>query len=367
MSLSLNFLSMPSWEQMRTFWSSLSLNNVWRLLNGHWEKTPAEALHQIAWEGEAAAFADHYQTYLASHVIDYEAKRIAALKSFGNRIYVMALACLFGVAPAIGFLFVSAMSGDIKDLVLFALLIGISAGCYWTAQPVKHYKLHVKGHIFPLIFSYFGPQFSYSPDSEMSLEDLEASDILPSYDRYHSEDYIRGAYRDVSLEICETTLWKEVQNGRNRSTVKVFQGLFVVMGMNKNFSGQTLVTKDQGRLGNWFSGLRSGYETVRLEDIVFEKEFEVLSTDQVEARYLLTTSFMERLLKLSELFGKSEIQASFYNNRLLLMIPSGKNHFETASIFQPATFQEDIQIILKEMQLIFQIIDILKLNEKTGL
>jgi hypothetical protein len=41
--------------------------------------------------------------------------------------------------------------------------------------------------------------------------------------------------------------------------------------------------------------------------------------------------------------------------------------FDTGSIFEPATFTQEIQLILNEMNVIFKIIDELKLNEKTGL
>jgi hypothetical protein len=110
-----------------------------------------------------------------------------------------------------------------------------------------------------------------------------------------------------------------------------------------------------------------GLERVKLEDPVFEKQFEVFGSDQVEARYLLTTSFMDRLLKLAEIFQSGSIQASFYNNTLLIMVPTYKNYFETASIFKPANFIEEINTILSEMKLVFDMIDTLKLYERTGL
>ena len=108
-------------------------------------------------------------------------------------------------------------------------------------------------------------------------------------------------------------------------------------------------------------------DKVTLEDPIFEKKFDVYSTDQIEARYLLTTSFMERLLELSSSYGDSDLQCSFYNDRLLLMIASRKNHFETGSIFQPADFTDDINIILRDMSTIFKIIDDLKLYQRSGL
>jgi len=106
---------------------------------------------------------------------------------------------------------------------------------------------------------------------------------------------------------------------------------------------------------------------VRLEDPNFEKRFEVFSTDQVEARYLLTPSFMERLMALSSLFNDAHIQCSFYDDRLLLMIPSSDDRFDAISAFQPVTFEQEINTILAEMALIFDIVTVLKLNERTGL
>ena len=137
--------------------------------------------------------------------------------------------------------------------------------------------------------------------------------------------------------------------------------------MNKPFAGKTVVKKDAGKIGNWLNGTFKGLQKVQLEDPTFEKQFEVYASDQVEARYLLTTSFMERLLQLGALFQSANIQCMFYDRRLLLMIPAKTDRFATGSISQPATFQQETRTILAEMQLIFQMIDILKLNQRTGL
>jgi hypothetical protein len=137
--------------------------------------------------------------------------------------------------------------------------------------------------------------------------------------------------------------------------------------MNKPFIGKTIVKADAGIIGNLFGGMFEKLQKVKLEDPIFEKKFEVYSSDQIEARYLLSTSFMDRLLQLSKLFDNAKIQCSFFENTLFMMIPSNKNYFEMSSIFVPATFEEDINTIMEEMNLIFQIIDILKLNEKNRL
>ncbi len=95
--------------------------------------------------------------------------------------------------------------------------------------------------------------------------------------------------------------------------------MFILLDMNKNFSGKTIVKRDTGIIGNWFTkkfrrkldsyASRSKLlKSVKLEDPIFEKKFEVYSSDQVEARYLLTTSFMERILELSNLFSENKLK-----------------------------------------------------------
>ena len=91
-----------------------------------------------------------------------------------------------------------------------------------------------------------------------------------------------------------------------------------------------------------------------MDEVEKERVFEVFSTDQIEARYLLTVSFMERLLELGEIFDKAEIQLCSENNNLLMLIRLRKPIFEPGPITEPDYFIDDSQNLLKEMYLIFR-------------
>ena len=54
-------------------------------------------------------------------------------------------------------------------------------------------------------------------------------------------------------------------------------------------------------------------------------------------------------------------------NQLLLKIPLKQNLFEPGPIFEPEDFIDDSKSLLKELNLIFSIVDILKLNMKINL
>lgn len=125
--------------------------------------------------------------------------------------------------------------------------------------------------------------------------------------------------------------------------------------MNKSFKGRTLLVRDE-EIFNILSRTQaafSGMQKVDLKDPRFEESYEVYSTNQDEARYLLTTAFMDRLLKLFNIFNKKiikdigkdipieiSIQTSFFDNKILLAIPVEDNMFEFASFFKPIENKE---------------------------
>lgn len=61
--------------------------------------------------------------------------------------------------------------------------------------------------------------------------------------------------------------------------------------------------------------IKSMQQNVKLEDPVFEREWEVYATDQIEARYILTPALMERMLEIKRRFGGKSIEFSFLTIR----------------------------------------------------
>ena len=104
---------------------------------------------------------------------------------------------------------------------------------------------------------------------------------------------------------------------------------------------------------------------VILEDPKFSKRFKVYSSDQVEARYLVTTAFMERLYNLKTAFGSKNIKCSFYSNKLMIAISTKKDLFEICNINKHT--KDVIYDLYKELDAIYKMIDYFKLDENTHL
>ena len=223
----------------------------------------------------------------------------------------------------------------------------------------------------------------YERKKHFSDVKIRESGLFHKYEKQSSDDCFYGTSEGVNIEIYETALTYERNDGKEgKRTVIEFQGVLVLFDMNKSFTGKTIVFQEYGKFGNFLRNTFSSnnyslYKNVKLEDTKFEKIFEVYSTDQIEARYLLTPTFMEKLCELSKLFSdpkgighKPTIQASFFDNQLLLAIPNRSDKFEIVSLFESvlgAKQKKRVQKVIEEIMNILEIVKILKLNEKIGL
>jgi len=318
-------------------------------------------------------FSDHYNKYLKDKVERFEENRISTLKEARKRLIIW-LFYIFFTSFIVYFLYKNFLELN-RDIVAFTTLIlvsvGVAAPFFWIFSPIWSYEENIKKEIFPNVLNFFG-DFKYHIETKKSVKEYYATELIPKHDTEIAEDHIVGTYKQIKIDLFETQLSRKVKykdsNGNTSTRQKtVFNGLILELSMNKSFGGKTVVKKDSGTVGNWFIKKSTSLKKVKLEDPIFEKMFEVYSDDQVEARYLLTVTFIERLKELVENFGGKSIQCCFYNNKLLMMIPIEKDMFEPGSIYEAEDFIDDSKSLLKELSLIFSIIDTLKLNMEINL
>ena len=111
---------------------------------------------------------------------------------------------------------------------------------------------------------------------------------------------------------------------------------------------------------------KSQMDDVKTEDVSFDKRFCVYSKDQVESRYLVTPSFMERMKNLETAFGTKKVKCSFYEDRLMFAMSSDKDLFELGSLYS-YSLMKHVNDFYNQINSIYDIIDHFKLYEKTGL
>ena len=329
---------------------------------------PLERLDTFPEEHEyEIGFSKHYNEYVKDKVVEFEERRILAIRKARKR--CIAWMVYLVLTPFLVVLLFS-LQGELGMAGLFFLVfVGNFVAYYWVDWPINDYTVNVKEEIFPNVVSFFG-DFKYNVETSKSAFEYHATEIIPKHDIEYAEDHITGTYKDVAIDLFETELHKTKKknsDGDSGSTRPAFSGFILALSMNKSFNGKTIIKKDTGAIGNFWANLYSSLERVKLEDPKFEKTFEVFSDDQIEARYLLTVSFMERLLELDEIFGGSSVRCCFMNEKLVILLESSKDWFEPGSIFEADDFVDDCKSLLKELSQIFSLIDTLRLNVNTNL
>lgn len=108
------------------------------------------------------------------------------------------------------------------------------------------------------------------------------------------------------------------------------------------------------------------FEKIILEDVIFEKRFNTYSTNQVEARYLLTTAFMKRFKELKTSFKANNIRAEFTSEELIIILQVDKDMFQMGNISKETSISTFLDMA-NEISSVLEVSKQLNLDSKTGL
>lgn len=259
------------------------------------------------------------------------------------------------------------------DISVWIIILYFTTVFMVLKKPFKDYKTETKNMTMEKILNFFG-NFTYHEGRCTPMNDVDKSMLFGYYDKQTGDDFFAGTYKGVQIQVSEERLTRKVRTKNGYRDALVFGGIIIVLEMNKKFMGQTMVRKDWGIFDFLMMApvCRIKQQSIKmshvqLEDSVFEKQFEVFSTDQIEARYLLTTAFMERILEIKKRFHGKKIQFSFFDDKLLLAINTSKDMFEPTSLFSTTASYGRMREVVDQFYSIFSTVDVLKLNQRLGI
>ena len=240
--------------------------------------------------------------------------------------------------------------------------------------------------------------------------DLDKSELFSAFNRRSTDDAFRGQYNDVDFVISETDLTFESGSGKNKRRSTIFKGVVISFKFNKTIKNKTIITTkwdmNTARTSKWmfFISLlpilvyifvvpdklvliptcvilllavlislfdrnvkQEKLDKITLEDPVFDKKFDVYSSDEVESRYLITTAFMERFNNLNTSFGAKKAKCSFFDENIMFAISTNKNLFEIGNLFQRLDDPNRITEFFNEVASILTLVDYFKLDENIKL
>lgn len=231
------------------------------------------------------------------------------------------------------------------------------------------YRLLFKEEVIAKIVQFIDPSLQYQADSHISEKEYITSELFShNFDRLSGNDLVQGAINGVSLKFSDLHVERQIQDKEGREHWEsIFQGLFFIVDFNKHFAYKTIVLPDGTSntfsiLGEWIQGLNKSHGAlVKLDNTAFEKSF-VVYGNQIESRYILSPSMMERILDFKVKTGKA-LFISFIPSKMYLCVDYKKDLFEpilTQSLLDFAPIKE----YFKLLSLILGIVEAFKLDEK---
>lgn len=223
----------------------------------------------------------------------------------------------------------------------------------------KRFESKIKQRIMPSVCTCFGDMHWTEKECDKGSF-IVSSGVVQPYSSESYDDIFHGSWDGVNIDIIES----EYTRGGGKNRVRLFDGVVVILDMNKHFSGHTVI-KTKRIMDN-----RSPFKhltEIKLEDTAFNNTYNVYSTDEVEARYLITPSFMERLKKMKMAFSADRVICSFFDKYLLVGLVTGKDLFSICDITKPMNDSKQYFQMFEEILSIIKLIDHFKLNQHIGL
>ncbi|MGV3632359.1 MAG: DUF3137 domain-containing protein [Bacteroidota bacterium] len=297
-------------------------------------------------------------------------------KGFMKKVLIV----LFSTIAAIALVFVAGKAGWIQPANMEAnvLMYIIMGGAFVAGLVVfiivfylfkKKFTARFKSEIIDKMVKFVDNGLYYSAQSGISESVyMQSSIFLTRPDRYKTEDRVSGTIDKTAIEFAEIHSEYKTTNGKNTQWHTIFKGLFFIADFNKNFGSRTVVLPDN--FGKTFAFIGNALQKmnvmrdslVKLEDPEFEKHFVVYGKDQVEARYILSTSLMARILDFKNKTN-ARISLAFLDNKLFLALPLNKDLFEP-NIFSSVMKFELLKEYFQYIILTVGIVEDLNLNTR---
>ena len=184
-------------------------------------------------------------------------------------------------------------------------------------------------------------------------------------ERAIGDDLVKGRIDKTKFEFSEIKVGQGTQNSQQSKQSYFFRGLFFYADFNKKLKGETFVSPDKaerllGKMGQGLQAKSRKGQLVKLENSKFEKMYVVHSSDQTEARYILTPQMMEAMVNIREKHPLN-FHFSFVEQRVNCAIEFNKNLFEPV-IWGKGLQLSDVEYFYNLLELIQTIITEMNLN-----
>lgn len=178
----------------------------------------------------------------------------------------------------------------------------------------KIYKRNVTLDVLNSVFT----DIVFEPEKGMDKDLISITNAVKMGNLYDSNDYIKARYKNSLFEGADVHISVEYSDSDGNSrTDTLFRGQWYIFDFNKSFMTNVYVYDKSFEATK--SLPKNTYKMVMLEDIDFNKKFEVYAENELDAFYILTPHIIEKIKNISDIV-KCSFMFCFINSRLYIGI-----------------------------------------------
>ncbi|MGI6679543.1 MAG: DUF3137 domain-containing protein [Dehalobacterium sp.] len=256
-------------------------------------------------------------------------------------------------------------------------------------QENKQKKLDEKAALVREVLNEVFADCVYNPQGSIKGEIVRDSGLIDEWDlhcdsfdtnkwfHFTGNDYFSGRYKGCEIECCDVDItkhWKvtdEDEDGHETEREECetsFKGLWMICKMDKSLPVALRIRekKDTPLLFRKIAGQRIAAKSdVETENLAFNEQFQILTTDPHSAFYVLTPHFMENILAADrQAYGRTML--CFSDDRVHIAIHNRRDSFQFKLKKRPEASDIDaIKLQLREeLQYLNGILDELLHNDR---
>lgn len=244
-------------------------------------------------------------------------------------------------------------------LFLVALFFYLAFGSKERANYYKIYKAYFVEKGLRKVFEL--TKYDHALGINKSV--LDAVGMINTGDRYSSNDYVAGRYKDARFEQADVHIETETRDSNgNVHYYTIFRGRWMIFEFPKKFDFRLEVVEKGFRAARTPKNGR-GFERVEVESPEFNQLFRIYAEDGFEMFYLLDPSLIHNITEIGQKY-KGKLLLCFVDNKLHIGMDDRKDAFEPPNVFSKLNEDTENAKISEDMHLITNFVDKLKLVKK---
>ncbi len=229
----------------------------------------------------------------------------------------------------------------LKNIIILPIIVGI-VGIYFESilivticilciillLTLNIFSINKKGKtyenvIVPYVLKEKFQNIEYNNNNKILLEKIGDSKIFLDYDKIFCSNYFKILSGKYDIEVCKIITKKmniEENDGVvDKSLDENFCGIFAIVNIPTKFDNEFRVVKNIKEKEQINNVNKAETQLVRMNNIEFDRIYDVYSMNQVSIKRVLSPGVMARVLEINKKIGNI-ISFSIYNNVLYVAI-----------------------------------------------